>query len=71
MDNTMLIEVKNPKAVQLMYELEELLLIKVLDHSFKPSKMKLSEKYRGILSKEEGQDLNEHINQIRGEWNNI
>ncbi len=71
MDNTMLIEVKNPKAVQLMYELEELLLIKVLDDSFKPTKTKLSEKYRGILSKEEGQDLNEHINQIRGEWNNI
>jgi len=39
----MLIEVKNPKALQLMHVLEELLLIKVLDDSFKPTKTKLSE----------------------------
>ena len=30
--------------------------------------MKLSEKYKGIISKEQGQNLNEHIKQMRSEW---
>lgn len=35
------------------------------------SKTKLSDKYKGILTKEEGQKLNDHINQMRSEWNGI
>jgi hypothetical protein len=34
-------------------------------------KIKLSDKYRGIISKEQGQDLNDHIKQMRSEWNSI
>ena len=33
----------------------------------KPKK-RLSDKYRGILSKEQGENLNEHIKQMRDEW---
>ena len=33
----------------------------------KPNK-KLSDKYRGILSKKQGESLNEHIKQMREEW---
>lgn len=36
-----------------------------------PVQTKLSDKYRGFISKEEGQQLNDHINQMRSEWNNI
>ena len=32
------------------------------------ARSKLSEKYRGIISKEQGQNLNEHIKQMRSEW---
>ena len=35
------------------------------------SKTKLSDKYKGILSKAEGQKLNNHIKQMRSEWNSI
>ncbi len=38
----------------------------------KPIKMspkKLSDKYRGIFSKEQGEELNKHIKQMREEWN--
>ena len=28
-------------------------------------------KYNGIISKEQGQDLNEYIAQMRNEWNSI
>ena len=71
MDNTMLIQVTNQKALGLLHELEELRLIKVLKENFIPAKTKLSAKYRGIISKEQGQNLNEHIKQLRSEWSNI
>jgi len=71
MDNTMLIQVTNQKAVGLLHELEELRLIKVLRENFAPVKTKLSDKYKGIMSKEQGKNLNKHIKQMRSEWNNI
>ncbi len=71
MDNTMLIQVTNQKAVGLLHELQELHLIKVLKENIVPVKQKLSDKYKGIITKEQGQNLNEHIKQMRSEWNNI
>jgi hypothetical protein len=65
------IQVTNQKAIGLLHELEELHIIKVLKKNIVPSKPKLSEKYRGIISKEEGKKLNEHIKQMRSEWNSI
>lgn len=32
---------------------------------------KLSEKYKGIITKEQGQSLTNHINEMRNEWNTI
>jgi hypothetical protein len=71
MDNTMLIQVTNQKALGLLHELEELHLIKVLQDNIAPTQQKLSDKYKGIITKEQGQKLNEHINQMRSEWNSI
>ena len=71
MDNTMLIQVTNKKALGLLHELEELRLIKVLKENFVPGKTRLSDKYKGIISKEQGQNLKEHIKQMRSEWSNI
>lgn len=71
MENTMLIQLKHQKAVQLLHELEELHLIKVLQENITPAKVKLSDKYRGILSEKEGEELNRHIQQMRNEWNAI
>ncbi len=71
MDNTMLIQVTNQKVVGLLHELQELHLIKVIKENFTPVKQKLSDKYKGIITKEQGQSLNEHIKQMRSEWNTI
>ncbi|MBS1738200.1 MAG: hypothetical protein JSS98_16580 [Bacteroidetes bacterium] len=71
MDNTMLIQVTNQKAVGLLHELQELHLIKVLKENLTPVKTKLSDKYKGIITKEQGKDLNKHIKQMRSEWNSI
>lgn len=66
----MLIQLTNQKAISLLHELEELNLIKVLEENI-TNQPKLSEKYRGMISKEEGQKLQEHVQQMRSEWNSI
>jgi pheromone shutdown protein TraB len=73
MPDTILIELTNKKAVKLLHDMEDLKLIKVLKENIglKSSKTKLSDKYRGIITKEQGRNLNEHIQQMRSEWNNI
>lgn len=65
--NMMLIQLTNQKAAGLLYELEELHLIKVLEENIHLEKPKLSDKYKGIISKEEGKQLNKHIQQMRNE----
>lgn len=71
MDNTMLIQVTNQKAVELLHQLQDLHLIKVIQENVVPTKQKLSEKYKGIITKEQAKNLNEHVSQMRTEWNNI
>lgn len=71
----MLIALTNKKAARLLHELEELHLIKVLQENVAPAKPdrptpKLSTKYRGSISPEQGQQLNEHIREMRSEWSN-
>lgn len=67
--NTVTIELINHRALQLLQDLEAMHIIK-LHHPETKSKTKLSDKYRGILSKKDGKDLSKHINQMRSEWNN-
>ena len=62
---TMLIQLTNQKAKGLLLELEELHLIKVLEENTTTEKQELSDKYKGIISKEQGLKLNEHIKQMR------
>ena len=67
--NTITVELINNHAMQLLQDLEAMHIIKLLKTET-DSKPKLSNKYRGILTKEQGEDLNKHINQMRNEWNN-
>ena len=67
----MLIQVTNQKAIGLLHELEALHLIKVLQENIAPIEARLSQKYKGRISKEQGQNLNGHIQEMRSEWNNI
>jgi hypothetical protein len=69
--DTMVIELTNQKATGLLYELEELNLIKIVEKNMKSGKTKLSDKYKGFITREEGLQLNNHISQMRSEWNNI
>jgi len=71
MENTLLIELTNQKAIGLLREMEELNLIRVVKDTTAQSKPKLSEKYRGIITKAEGTSLKNHVLQMRNEWSDI
>ena len=62
------IQIKNPKAKELLSQLEEMGWIKVLDEgSVQPVPIELK-KFRGILTKEQGKELQKHIQTLRDEW---
>jgi len=70
MENTLLIQVNNLKALSLLHELEKLHLIKVLKENLTPSSSKLSEKYKGVFTKEDAISFDNHIKALRDEWEN-
>jgi hypothetical protein len=65
--DTLLIEVTNQNAYNLIKELEKLHLIKVLKNTSAP-KEKLSDRFAGKLPIADAKKLQEHIKQSREEW---
>ena len=68
MDNTLLIQVTNQKAIKLLHDLEELDLIKVPKGDLDPAKTKLSDKYKNVFTEEDAKSFNEHTYKMRNEW---
>lgn len=66
---TVLVQIKNSKAYRLLEDLEDLHILKVLKKSILPQP-KLSEKYKGVFSKEDARNFNEHTHTMRKEWDN-
>ncbi|MCE6993011.1 hypothetical protein [Dyadobacter sp. CY323] len=66
---TLVVELTNKNALQLLRDLEALEIIRL--HSNEQAGDKLSSKYRGVLNKEKGRDLIKHVDQMRSEWSNI
>jgi hypothetical protein len=69
MYDTMTIQIRNHKAVRLLNELRNLQYIEVLKEAPTPAKTKLSDKYRGVFSKEDAASFDEHYKTMRNEWN--
>jgi hypothetical protein len=67
MGRTILIQLINPTAIGLLREMEKLQLIKVLNENVS-GEPKLSYKYRGVFSKEDARNFNEHTKATRNEW---
>ena len=64
--DTLIIQVTNQNAYNLLNELEKLHLIKVLKKETNTEK--LSEKFAGKLPADAAKKLQEHIKQSREEW---
>ncbi|RRN76566.1 hypothetical protein EIM50_24035 [Pseudoxanthomonas sp. SGD-10] len=68
---TVLLEIKNDKAYQLLKDLEDLKIIKVLNRATKTDKqLPLSEQFAGSLklSEEDYDRFQQHLNEVRNEW---
>lgn len=70
MENTILITLKTVKARNLIRDLEDLNIIEVIKENI-VMKSKMSDRFKGLLTKTEGEDLKKHIDQSRNKWNNI
>jgi len=66
---TLLIEIKSPKAYKLLEDLEDLQILKVVRKSA-ALPQKLSEKYAGKLPGDIADQLQEYVEQSCLEWNN-
>ncbi len=67
---TVLVQITNNKAYKLLQELEELNILKIIKEDVLEKKVKLSDKYKGVFSKEDAANFNEHTQTMRKEWNN-
>jgi hypothetical protein len=70
MDNTILIQVTDQKVLKLLHELKKLHLIKVIQENKANVSSKLSEKYRGVFTKEDAKSFSDHTQQLRKECDN-
>ena len=71
MEEMIVIQVNNKKALKLLHDMEEQDLITVVKESHSEAPKKLSEKYRNVFSKEDAKSLDNHIKKVRSEWSNI
>lgn len=66
---TLLIEIRNPKGMNLIRDLEEMDIIRILKQEETPkSSQKLSELLRGSISPEEADKFNRYVQESRNEW---
>lgn len=66
---TLTIEIYEAKGLDLIKDLEALNIVRVIeDHQLKTPKIKLSELFRGSITPEEADKLNEYVKQSREEW---
>ncbi|MDN3581217.1 hypothetical protein [Mucilaginibacter flavus] len=66
---TLTITVKDDKTLKLIYDLEELDLIQVVDEKMQAKPTKLSDLLKGSISTEQAQLMQAEVKQMRDEWN--
>jgi len=67
---TVVVEINDQKAFHLLQELEGLNVLRIIKENVSENKTKLSDKYRGVFSKEDAESFNLHTQTMRKEWDN-
>lgn len=70
MEETMLIQITDRKAIKHLHALEEQHLIKVIKEPVFMGKQKFSEKYKNVFSKKDAESFDKHTQNLRNEWPN-
>ena len=68
MKDILRIEIKNPKAKEVLHLLQAWQWIKLVGDGGEEAVDQPKKSLRGILSKEEGESLLKHIQTLRNEW---
>ncbi len=67
---TVLVEINDQKALHLLEELEGLNVLKIIKDKVTEPKTKLSDKYKGVFTKDDADSFNQHTQNSRKEWDN-
>jgi len=67
---TIIVEIDSQKALNLLQELEELHILRIIKDNVLENKTKPSDKYRGVFSKEDAESFMQHTQTMRKEWEN-
>ena len=65
--NSIKVEIRHKKALQILKDLEMVNLIKIIPSEVK--KKSISKILRGSLTKKKAENLGEQLKKMRGEWN--
>ena len=66
--HTILVEINDQKAYNLLQELEQLHILRIIREIVPANKTRLSDKYKGVFSKEDADSFNQHTQTMRKEW---
>ena len=65
------VEVDNQDGFHLLQELEKLNVLRIIKENVLENTTKLSDKYKGVFSKQDAESFNQHTQTARKEWDNI
>jgi hypothetical protein len=69
MVRTLTLDIINDKAIQLLYDLEGLQLIRIHNQKSQiENRVDFVKKYKGSMTKQSIQDIDQQINEMRNEW---
>ncbi len=67
---TVLIEIDNQNGFHLLQELEKLNILRIVKENVMENKTRLSDKYKGVFSREDAASFTNHTQTMRKEWDN-
>ncbi|MFP5041274.1 hypothetical protein [Parasediminibacterium sp. JCM 36343] len=68
---TVLVEIEDNKAFALLENLERLNILKIVAEKAPRPATRLSEKYKGVFTKEDAESFDKHTQNMRNEWESI
>ncbi len=65
---TVIVELKNDKALTLLHNLESMDIIRIIEAEPAQRKQKLSKRFAGCISKQRVEELQKELTKMRNEW---
>ncbi|GHV12060.1 hypothetical protein AGMMS49938_03880 [Fibrobacterales bacterium] len=66
---TLTVELRNPKAIDFLRDMERVDLVRLITPTESIAQPTFAERFFGCISKEQGEELQKELVQMRNEWN--